>query len=309
MSNYRNNFLQISDPHCHLWDVSLGYHAWLDNKNSQILGDVTPINKTYLAQDHLANNANEKINAHRQNKFFIKKIVHIESVPDSLSRTEVEYICELAKTTPELMGRVGGIDFLNNNLKSLLGFYQKTKLVIGVRQILNFYNNPGSKYSNVDQDYLKNKFWLENFSLLSDFGLMFEAQVNPGQLLGLAALAENNPDIIININHAGFPIKEFYEVWQTGIVQCAKHKNINIKLSGFGMFDHDWSASSVREIILFVIEKFGVDRCMFASNFPVDKLYKSYEDMMDNYFDVTSGFSTADQEKLFSQNATRVYCL
>lgn len=302
MSNNIRDFFQITDPHCHLWDVSFGYHGWLANNSNQILGDVTPINKNYLAQDYLAD-------ANSDNKFNLRKFVHIESVSDKFSKTEVEWLLEQSKTMPNLGGIVAGIDLLNPNVEKILAFYQETKLVIGVRQILNFYQNPESKYSNVDQDYLNNKTWVENFSLLEKYNLMFEAQVNPTQLLNLAKLAEIYPGITININHTGFPYREFFDIWQASIAHCAQYKNINIKLSGFGMFDHDWSARSIKDSVLFVIEKFGIDRCMFASNFPVDKLYKTYCKMVNNYIEVVKDFAIEDQHKLFSLNAERIYCL
>lgn len=292
----------FTDPHCHIWDVSPGYHAWLNNNNSQILGDVTPINKNYLAQDYLAD-------ANSDNKFSVRKFVHIESVPDRFSKIEVEWLIEQAKNNSGLAGIIAGVDLIDPDAEKLLAFYQKTKLVIGVRQILNFYQDSSSKYSNVDQDYLTNKAWLDKFSLLEKYNLMFDAQVNATQLLDLAKLAEKYPNIIININHAGFPFREFFDIWQAGIIQCANYKNINIKLSGFGMFDHNWHADSVRDIVLFIIENFGIDKCMFASNFPVDKLYKTYQEMVNNYIEIVKDFSLEDQEKLFCLNAERIYSL
>lgn len=305
MSKASHNIFRVIDPHCHLWDLSLGYYDWLDNKANKLLGDLTPINKTYLAQDYL-NNTN-----HENNKFCVEKFIHVEAASSKNSKQEVEWLCEQAKSTPALAGIIGGIDFLNNNLESLLGFYQETKLVKGIRQLLNFdsVSGPDSKYSAADQDYLKNNKWLKNFNLLNNCNLTFEAQVSPGQLLALSRLAEKNSNIIININHAGFPIKKNFKLWQEGIAECAKQENINIKLSGFAMFDHDWNIALIKQIVLFVIEHFGIGRCMFASNFPVDKLYSNYEKMMSDYFDLTSEFSHQDQEKLFALNAERIYQL
>lgn len=292
----------LTDPHCHIWDLSLGYYQWLESSNSKLLGDLSPIAKNYLAHDFLSDISSVE-------KFHLRKFVHIESATSDKYQEEVVWLCEVAKKFSQLGAIVAGIDLSNKNIMPLLEFYQETNLVVGVRHIINFHENPENIYSAADQDYLKNKVWLENFKLLEKYNLMFEAQVSPNQLLSLASLAENNPGITININHAGFPIRECFDAWKKGIIQCAKYKNINIKLSGFGMLDRDWSASSIRDIVIFVTEKFGVDRCMFASNFPVDKLYKNYYIMMKHYLNVVTDFPDESKEKLFYKNSERVYCL
>ena len=288
------------DPHCHIWDLSLGYHQWLKNTNSQLLGNLAPIAKNYLAQNYLAD-------TNSRHDFTVKKFIHIEAASCQYSKQEVLWLVEQAKVTPALAGIIAGVSLIDPDLETLLRFYQKESLVLGVRQMINFQETAKSKYSAASQDYLRDKAWLKNFSLLEKYHLMFEAQVAPAQLLGLAKLAESNPHIIININHAGFPVREFMHVWQEGMVECAKQKNINIKLSGFGMFDRHWSDKTVREIVLFVIKKFGVDRCMFASNFPVDKLYANYSSIMRNHLHAVSDFSYQEQEKLFYKNAECVY--
>ena len=80
-----------------------------------------------------------------------------------------------------------------------------------------------------------------------------------------------------------------------------------VKISGLGMIDHEWTTTSIRPWVLGLIETFGVDRCMFASNWPVDILYSSYRAVFDAYKEITADFSVSEQAALFWQNAERYY--
>jgi predicted TIM-barrel fold metal-dependent hydrolase len=75
------------------------------------------------------------------------------------------------------------------------------------------------------------------------------------------------------------------------------------------MHDHHWTVESIRPWILECIEAFGTDRCFFATNWTVDKLFSTYGDVIDAYAEVISGFSEAEQQALFTGNAKRVFRL
>jgi predicted TIM-barrel fold metal-dependent hydrolase len=75
------------------------------------------------------------------------------------------------------------------------------------------------------------------------------------------------------------------------------------------MLDHQWTADSIRPIVLETIEIFGVDRCMFASNFPVDKLYSDYGTIFRAYSQITAGFTADERARLFAGTAQDFYAL
>ena len=75
------------------------------------------------------------------------------------------------------------------------------------------------------------------------------------------------------------------------------------------MFDHGWSIESLRPYVLEGIATFGSERCMFASNFPIDGLHGSYDALWSAYAQIVSGASVSEQENLFSGNAARYYRL
>ena len=85
--------------------------------------------------------------------------------------------------------------------------------------------------------------------------------------------------------------------------------NVAIKLSGFGERDSMWKIENIKPFINYSIEKFGVERCMFGSNFPVDKAFslKTYFDYWDSYHTITSHLSINEKDRLFYKNAEKYY--
>jgi predicted TIM-barrel fold metal-dependent hydrolase len=75
------------------------------------------------------------------------------------------------------------------------------------------------------------------------------------------------------------------------------------------MYDHRWTVESIRPWVMACLEAFGVARCFFGSNWPVDRLFSSYDAVIDAYAEIISDLSSSEQEALFSANATKVYSL
>ena len=89
----------------------------------------------------------------------------------------------------------------------------------------------------------------------------------------------------------------------------ASHPHVSVKISGFGMFDPAWTVDSIRPFVRTTIDLFGVERCMFASNFPVDKVFRSYAAVFEGFDTLTFDLPAADRVKLFGANAERIYRL
>lgn len=291
-----NISVKIIDPHCHLWDLSLGYHEWISGGESALLGSLKPINKNFLKEDYLK----------ASKDFQVESVIHIESVSTCYALNEVEYLEETYKKDSFLGGVVAGADLLDENVESLLDVYSSHSLVKGVRQILNWSENP--KYTAADRkDDLSNPNWQKNFGLLKKYNLSFDMQICPEQIEEVIQLVRLNPDVQIIVNHGGMPIAEYLDIWKTGMQELSRYNNVVVKLSGFGMFQHNWSGDTIESYIDYIVDAFGIDRCMFASNFPVDGLFKSYSEMMQAYLKLAAKFSNLEQEKLFYQNAKSIY--
>ena len=87
----------------------------------------------------------------------------------------------------------------------------------------------------------------------------------------------------------------------------AQAPNAIMKISGLGMGDPRWTVDSIRPYVLGSIETFGVDRIVFGSNWPLDRMFSSYPDVINAYAEIISGFSRDEQVKMFSGNAERIF--
>jgi predicted TIM-barrel fold metal-dependent hydrolase len=147
------------------------------------------------------------------------------------------------------------------------------------------------------------------------------------QLPVLASLARDCPDARVMIDHCGgvvgigpYKRDETFEIWRGNIRALAHFPNLWIKLGGLGMeiagFDFPHRAASSKEIaaawkpyVETCIESFGVERCMFESNFPIDQPSCSYRTMWNAFKRITAGASAEEKAMLFRDNAVRFYRL
>jgi predicted TIM-barrel fold metal-dependent hydrolase len=161
-------------------------------------------------------------------------------------------------------------------------------------------------------DYLANEEWARGFKLLERLGAIYCDDPLVEHMPGLAILARQHPSLTVCIDHAGFPRRrdqDYFREWRNGMAQLALCQNTVIKISGLGQCDHLWTVASLRPWVLACIELWGADRAFFGSNWPVDRLFSSYCDVVDAYAELISDFSDAEQLNLFSRNACRIFRL
>ncbi len=103
--------------------------------------------------------------------------------------------------------------------------------------------------------------------------------------------------------------EEGIRTWREGLAGFAATPNVAVKISGLGAFDWRWTVDSLRPFVLETIDTFGIDRCMFASNFPVDKLYSDFDTLYGAFHSITRDFSPDEKRRLFHDNAERYYRL
>ena len=152
--------------------------------------------------------------------------------------------------------------------------------------------------------------WQDNLEMLGELGLSFDLQLTPGQVPRVAEVLAMAPDTQVALCHCGSPWDQSatgLASWRDGLRLLASLPNVVCKVSGLGMFDHDWTVESIRPIVEACIEAFGVRRTMFGSNFPVDKLHADYTTIWSAYEEITSGLSEADQQSLFVNTARAFY--
>ena len=146
---------------------------------------------------------------------------------------------------------------------------------------------------------------------LQERNLLFELMSHSDQLQEAAGGLAGFDDLTVVVEHTGWPrsgADEEHALWRTGIDALAGvGDNVVCKLSGLAMPFGSMGVDALAPWIEHAIEAFGVDRCMFASNFPVDAMYGTFDELYTSFSTVTSGLDGASREKLFAANAERVY--
>ena len=169
------------------------------------------------------------------------------------------------------------------------------------------------------------------YAYLQQYGLSFEGWTYHTHIADLTDLARAFPDTTIIFNHLGGPIgigqyagrrDEVFAAWKPLVAELAKCPNVVAKVGGIQMVvnGYGWHEkerpptsdellAAHRDWYLYTIEQFGPNRCMFESNFPVDKLSCSYNVLWNQFKKLTKGFSKDDRAAMFHDTARRVYRL
>jgi len=146
---------------------------------------------------------------------------------------------------------------------------------------------------------------------LAERNLVFELMTHPDQLAAAAAQLAGLDDLIVVVEHTGWPRSNSDEelaLWRTGIDALAGvGDNVLCKLSGLAMPFGSMSVDVIGPWLQYAIDAFGVDRCMFASNFPVDAMCGTFDELYATFSAVTNGLDDESRGKLFAGNAEQVY--
>lgn len=159
-------------------------------------------------------------------------------------------------------------------------------------------------------DYLLDARWRRGAALLAPRGLVLDLDARwetMGQARDLAAAL---PDLTIVLEHAGYPISrdpEYFAQWRAAMTGLAAAPNVVCKVSGLGMGDPRWSVESLRPWAEHCFEAFGTARCVFGTNWPVDRLFSSYDAVVAAYRELLAGWSDDERHAFFSGTAERVY--
>jgi predicted TIM-barrel fold metal-dependent hydrolase len=294
----------VIDPHHHLWDLEHNQYPWLQKRpfERRLEGNVEAIAQDYLLKDYLADARNQNV----------VKSVHVECGWDPSNPVgETEWLQQLADRHGYPHGIVARATLDAGDVEEVLAGHVSHKNVRGIRHIINWHQDPVKTYVN-RPDLITTKAWRHGFSLLRRFGLSFDLQLYPAQMTDAAELAHANPDTLIILNHAGMPVdrdEAGIRRWRRGIQDLAAAPNVAVKISGLGTVDWHWTVERIRPFVLQTIEAFGVSRCMFASNFPVDKLFSDFDTLYGAFREITRSFSADESRMLFHDNAARLYRL
>jgi len=186
-------------------------------------------------------------------------------------------------------------------------------------------------HSQPPEGLLTDTTFQKGFARLQQYGLSFDAWLYHTQLGELTLLAQKFPDTLIILDHVGGPLgigpyegkqDEVFQDWKKSITQLAQCPNVVVKLGGLAMPVNGFKwhqraqpptsteLAAVQEpYYLQCLEAFGVERCLFESNFPMDRLSCSYTVLWNAFKRITKGFSATEKAALYHDNAIRNYRL
>jgi len=295
---------RVIDPHQHFWDLSLGKHPWLclDPVRSFRYGDYTAIRKSYLPEDYRRDCARHDI----------VKTVYVETEWDPADPSgEVRWVEGIARRygVPNAVVAQAWLD--RDDVEHVLASHARCPLVRGVRHKPRA-SASASEVAPGAPGTMGDPRWRAGFALLERYGFSFDLQTPFWHLEEAAGLARAFPSTTIILNHTGLPADRTaagLDAWRSSMALLAKEPNVCVKISGLGLRGRPWRVEDNARVVLDTIELFGCERCMFASNFPVDSLVASFDTIFDGFRWITRAFPPADHRKLFHDNAVRIYRL
>ena len=291
----------IIDAHMHLWDLAKHHYAWLQlPAQHNPAGNVSGIaGKNYGLGQYLNDVSG----------WNVVKCVHVEcGLPPKDQLSETDWLQGIADTSGFPQAIVAGSNLDDPGVEALLEAHAARANVRGVRQIVNWHADRLKTY--MDRDLLKNAAWRRGFGLLGNYGLSFDLQLYPLQMFDAANLAAEHPDTSIIVNHAGMPTdrdEAGLALWSTGMDALAACPNVSVKISNFGGVDPSWSAGSIEPFIHRLLDFFGIERVMFASNFPIDRVHGAFGAHFAAFDHAARALTHSEREALFAANAARIY--
>jgi predicted TIM-barrel fold metal-dependent hydrolase len=296
--------LRIVDAHQHFWDLDRNYHPWLCDLEPIPFryGDYRALRRSYLPPEYRRDSAG----------FEVVKTVHVEAEWDPKSPVaETRWLEEVAAGHGLPSACVAQARLDRDDVEEVLAAQAARPLVRGVR------HKPRAAPSLAEArrgeaGSMDDPQWRRGYALLARHGLSFDLQTPWWHLDAAAELARDFPRTQIVINHTGLPADRSPQGlagWRRGLETVAACPNVALKISGLGRPGLPWTVEANGPVIRDAIAIFSADRCLFASNYPVDSLAGSFRDIFDGFQAAVADRLPEDRRKLFHDNAIRIYRL
>ncbi len=276
--------MKIIDSHVHFWDPEHLSYSW-------ITGNAT-LDRAYMPEDYKDANGEHTVEG----------IVFVEAGADTHHHLqEVDRIEMLDAPIKAIVA--------NSPLDSEFGVQETLEnlasrpLVKGIRRI----------YQDQPEGYARDSAFIKAVQDLQKYDLSFDICIKSYQLDETIELVEQSPDVQFILDHIAKPkiADGEFDYWATRMKTLAGFENVSCKISGIiTEADHsDWTQEQIKPYILETIEAFGIDRVMFGSDWPVVNLAGSFTKWVDALTYALGSLSDDEQQKLFMDNATRLYRL
>lgn len=297
-----DNYLayKLIDSHHHLWDVEQHHYPWLAAKGEvRFFGQPDPIRKNYLVADYCSDHDNN-----------ISQSVHIQvGIDPALRLTETQWLQQCHDESNGMFPAkvVVEIDMLADDVEQQILAHKQYGVTQGVRHIIG-----KSPEENKSMPAFNRDKWFDSLRLLEKYGLSFDLQLTEEHYEKVFNILKMLPDLKVVICHLASPWDQSengFQLWCKAMSCFAVLPNCYMKISGFAMFNHVFIADKFDKYAHKAIEIFGANKCMLGSNFPVDKLYMSYSELLNHWHALLQGYSVEQQSLLAHQTASNFYCL
>ena len=291
----------IVDAHHHIWlQADL---PWLTGPMlPRIFGPYEPIRRDYPVEEFLQDIAGCGVG----------KSVYVQAnwAKDRFE-DETAWVQRTADESGWPHGIVGYADFTAEDVRPQIDRLMKYPLTRGARMQLHWHENPMYRFA-ANADLCRDPLLQKNVARLKDYNLTFDLQVFAPQMEGAAELADACPGVTLILQHAGM-LEDLSAVgrdaWRSGMQTLSKRPNVCSKLSALGTFIHRNDPDHIAFVVRETVSIFGADRCLFGSNFPIEKLWTTYPELIAAYRKAAATLSARDQQAIFHDTAMRVYRL
>jgi predicted TIM-barrel fold metal-dependent hydrolase len=296
--------LPIIDAHHHFWDLSQKAHPWLVGAplESFRYGDYSAIRCDFLPTNYRRVTAGHNV----------VTTVTMEGEWDEADLVaESRWMTEVAARHGLPAAHISRTILHADGAADELARHAAFPLVHGIRHKPTAAGSP-DRVERGAPGSMGDASWRRGYAALGRHGLHFELQVPWWHVDELLDLISAFPETPVVINHAFLPADRSPEAlagWRTAIKRAANAPQVTMKISGIGIKGRPWTLEEQRPIIRDLIDAFGADRCMFASNFPVDSLVGSFDTIYSGFKAATSDLRRSERLKLFHDNAVRIYRL
>ena len=291
----------IVDAHHHVWrQADL---PWLlGPMQPRIFGPYEAIRRDYLIDEYLDDLTGTGVT----------RSVYVQAnwAPDRFE-DEVAWVQRVADESGWPHGIVGYADLLAADVRPQLDRLARYPLLCGVRMQLHWHENEMYRFA-ARPDLALDPVVQRNVARLADYGLAFDLQVFAGQMGGAAELAAACPDVTFVLQHAGMledVSPEGRAEWRAGMKRLAVQPNVVSKLSALGTFTHRNDPVHIADILRDTVAVFGSNRCLFGSNFPIEKLWTGYRELLNAFLTAAANLDDAERAAVFEGTAVRVYRL
>ena len=293
--------IPIIDAHHHIWrQADL---PWLQGPIvARIFGPYEPIRRDYPIAEYLADIKSSNV---------VGSVYVQTNWAKDRALEEAAWVQSVADTEGWPQAIVGYADLLDDGAPQTLKALAKIPRIRGIRMQLHWHENPLYRFAAAP-DVMNEALFRKNFAHVAGNNLSFDLQVFTSQMNDAANLAAAFPSVTFILQHAGMledKSKEGRASWREGMRQLADQPNIVSKLSGLGTFIQRNDPSHIADVIHETVGIFGSDRCLFGSNFPIEKLWTTYAELVAAHRAAVSAYRQQEQLAMLHDNANRVYKL